>query len=134
MTYVSHDFYYRDLSHLPFEERAKVNFDHPDALETSLLVTHLAKLKAGESVEMPIYDFAEHTRREESRRCGYFPCTNYFRHAYLRWKSEIKLTVVNFIHGITARRLSDLPRAAAKRREQGSDHHRRYTDFLSCGA
>ena len=65
---IHHDSYYRDLAHLPFEEREEVNFDHPDALETSLLVEHLTRLRAGESVEVPIYDFATHTRARETRR------------------------------------------------------------------
>jgi uridine kinase len=62
-----HDAYYRDLSHIPFEERVEVNFDHPDALETPLLVEHLTRLRAGEGVNVPLYDFAKHIRRAESR-------------------------------------------------------------------
>ena len=64
---VEHDAYYRDLSHLSDEERAKVNFDHPDALETSLLVEQLAAFKGGQPIPVPIYDFASHTRRKEVR-------------------------------------------------------------------
>ncbi|CAN0552631.1 unnamed protein product, partial [Ectocarpus sp. 8 AP-2014] len=45
VTYICHDYYYRDLSHLPIEQRAKTNFDHPDALETSLLVKQLGKFE-----------------------------------------------------------------------------------------
>jgi uridine kinase len=60
---IEHDSYYRDLSHLDPEARTQVNYDHPDALETSLLVEHLAALKAGQPVGVPIYDFATHTRR-----------------------------------------------------------------------
>jgi uridine kinase len=67
VTVIHHDAYYKDLSHIPFEERTKVNFDHPDALETSLLVEHLKILRAGGSVEVPFYDFATHTRKAESR-------------------------------------------------------------------
>lgn len=67
VTVIHHDAYYRDLSHIPFEERTKVNFDHPDALETSLLVDHLTHLRAGRTVEVPLYDFATHTRKTESR-------------------------------------------------------------------
>ena len=62
---VPHDAYYRDLGHLPTEERARTNFDHPDALETPLLVTHLDALARGEAVQMPVYDFGNHTRRQE---------------------------------------------------------------------
>jgi len=64
---IHHDSYYRDLVHLPFEERADVNFDHPDALETELLVEHLTKLRGGESVDVPVYDFSTHTRTNEVR-------------------------------------------------------------------
>jgi uridine kinase len=65
---IHHDSYYKDLVHLPFEERAETNFDHPDALETSLLVKHLTSLRAGERVDVPVYDFATHTRTEDVRR------------------------------------------------------------------
>jgi len=57
-----HDAYYDDLSHMPFAERIKVNVDHPDSLETGLLVTHLAELLVGRSVEMPDYDYVSQTR------------------------------------------------------------------------
>jgi len=65
---IHHDSYYRDLIHLPFEERAEMNFDHPDALETSLLVEHLTMLRSGQAVEVPVYDFATHTRTDKTRR------------------------------------------------------------------
>lgn len=64
---IQHDSYYRDRSHLRPDERADINYDHPDALETSLLVEHLEQLLAGQTVEMPIYDFVTHTRRAECR-------------------------------------------------------------------
>jgi len=57
-----HDSYYRDFRHLTFDERARVNFDHPDALETPLMVEHLDTLLRGEAIEMPTYDFTTHTR------------------------------------------------------------------------
>ena len=65
---IHHDSYYKDLIHLPFEERAEVNFDHPDALETTLLVEHLAKLRTGNPVDVPVYDFSTHTRTKDVRR------------------------------------------------------------------
>ena len=65
---LDHDAYYVDLSHLPPEERGRFNFDHPDALETGLLVQHLARLLTGEPVEKPTYDFTTHARREETER------------------------------------------------------------------
>lgn len=68
ITYIQHDSYYKDLSHLPLEERHKINFDHPDALDTNLLVEHLKRLQAASPIEVPIYDFTTHTRRRETRR------------------------------------------------------------------
>jgi len=65
---LDHDAYYRDQRGLPLEDRARTNYDHPDALETELLVAHLAELRAGRGVDMPLYDFVEHLRRRETRR------------------------------------------------------------------
>ncbi len=62
IAYIPHDAYYRDLSHLPAEERRQVNFDHPDSLESELLVQHLKQLKQGQAVNIPVYDFTTHTR------------------------------------------------------------------------
>lgn len=59
---LSHDAYYHDLSHMPFAERMEVNVDHPDSLETSLLVEHVDALRSGRRVEMPKYDFVSQTR------------------------------------------------------------------------
>jgi uridine kinase len=73
ITYIAHDAYYRDLSHLPDRLRAQVNFDHPDSLETELLVEHLKKLRAGEPVEIPIYDFTTHTRTDRTQRVEVAP-------------------------------------------------------------
>lgn len=67
VAYLPHDAYYRDLSHLVFEERTKVNFDHPNSLETALLVEHILQLKANRAVELPVYDFKNHTRTNEKR-------------------------------------------------------------------
>jgi uridine kinase len=68
VAYIPHDAYYRELGHLAQEERARVNFDHPDSLETELLVEHLKVLCAGQTVEIPIYDFTTHMRTQETRR------------------------------------------------------------------
>jgi len=59
---ISHDSYYQDISHLTLEERCKTNFDHPQSLDTKLLVEHIYALKAGETVLVPIYDFTTHSR------------------------------------------------------------------------
>ena len=64
---IEHDAYYRDQSHLPADERALINYDHPAALENALFAHHLRELRAGRAVEVPIYDFATHTRRRETR-------------------------------------------------------------------
>jgi uridine kinase len=65
---IEFDAYYRDLPDLSAEDRARINFDHPDALEIELLVEHLGQLKAGAAVDVPGYDFKTHRRRPESRR------------------------------------------------------------------
>jgi uridine kinase len=62
ITFLPHDAYYRDLSHLRFEDRARVNFDHPNSLETELLIEHIQQLRSWQPVEMPVYDFTHHTR------------------------------------------------------------------------
>ena len=59
---ISQDSYYADLADLPFEERAKRNYDHPDAFENGLLIDHLRRLRNGETVEVPVYDFSQHAR------------------------------------------------------------------------
>ena len=62
LAYVQHDAYYRDLSHLPLEERRAFNFDHPDMLENELMIAHLKQLLQGRSVQIPVYDFAQYIR------------------------------------------------------------------------
>ena len=68
LVHISHDSYYRDLRHLSADERARTNFDHPDSLETSLLVDHLRALRAGRSVDVPVYDFSAHARTDDTER------------------------------------------------------------------
>jgi uridine kinase len=67
IAYLQHDSYYYDNSHLPPEERARRNYDHPASLDTTLLVQHLRALRRGEAVNVPLYDFATHTRLVETR-------------------------------------------------------------------
>ena len=62
VTVLEHDRYYRDRNDLRLEERAALNYDHPDSLETDLMVAHVNALRAGRSVEVPVYDFARHAR------------------------------------------------------------------------
>ncbi len=64
---IHHDSYYRDNSSLSLKDRAKINYDHPSAFETELLVEHLRALKRGETVDVPIYDYASHARLEKTR-------------------------------------------------------------------
>lgn len=66
VAYLPHDAYYRDMPHLPFEERARLNYDHPDSLETDLLVEHVYSLISGKPVEVPVYDFTEHRRTSQT--------------------------------------------------------------------
>ena len=65
---IQHDNYYRDRPELSYEQRCQLNFDHPEALETELLIEHLMRLKRGEAVDIPIYDFATHRRSTETAR------------------------------------------------------------------
>lgn len=65
---IDHDSYYRDHSNLPPEARARLNYDHPDALDNDLLVQHLAELREGRGVDVPVYDFKTHSRLGERRR------------------------------------------------------------------
>ena len=62
IAFLQHDSYYKDLSGLPPTQRAEVNFDHPNSLETELLIEHIATLREGKLVEVPIYDFSTHSR------------------------------------------------------------------------
>jgi len=66
VTVIYHDNYYRRRDDMTYEERTKVNYDHPSALETELLIEHLKMLKKGQPVECPIYDFTQHNRSNET--------------------------------------------------------------------
>ena len=66
--FIQQDSYYRNLKDLPLDYRNAFNFDHPDALDNDLLINHLKRLKAGEPVELPIYDFRTHTRLPDTIR------------------------------------------------------------------
>ncbi len=68
VAFLEEDSYYRDLSDLPMEERRQFNFDHPDAFDVDKMVGHLEARRGGRPVEMPIYDFANHTPKRETRR------------------------------------------------------------------
>lgn len=68
IAYLPHDAYYRDLSDLPPNQRAQVNFDHPDSLESELMIQHINQLKDWHGVDLPIYDFTTHSRTPLTRR------------------------------------------------------------------
>ena len=68
IAHIQHDSYYRDLSHLPPDERGRINFDHPDSLETELLIQHLEELRAWRPVQVPVYDFTTHSRTSRTSR------------------------------------------------------------------
>jgi uridine kinase len=65
---IEQDSYYKDQSHLSFDERIKTNYDHPDAFDTSLIVEHLNMLISEKAIEKPIYDFEVHTRKVETKK------------------------------------------------------------------
>ncbi|HEX9974611.1 MAG TPA: uridine kinase [bacterium] len=67
---IQQDSYYRDLGHLSLEERKKQNFDHPDSFDHEFLIRQLKDLLAGKSVDQPVYDYAIHSRRNETKRIG----------------------------------------------------------------
>ncbi len=66
ITMLSHDFYYKAHNDIPFEERKKLNYDHPDSFDTDLMIGHIKQLIDGESIERPVYDFTIHNRIDET--------------------------------------------------------------------
>jgi uridine kinase len=98
VTVLDHDRYYRDRNDLRLEERAALNYDHPDALETELMVQHVRALKAGQAVEAPRYDFARHARLPERelvvpRRAVIVEGILVFTSAELRQLMDVKVFV-----------------------------------------
>ena len=66
ITILSHDFYYKQYNDIPFEERKKLNYDHPNAFDTDLMINHIKALKEWRSIERPVYDFTIHNRVDET--------------------------------------------------------------------
>jgi len=66
IAYIPHDAYYKDLKELPVAQRDMINFDHPDSLDTDLLIEHIKQLKEWKSIDLPVYDFKTHTRTPRS--------------------------------------------------------------------
>jgi len=96
--FIDQDAYYCDLGHLPLEERIRTNFDHPDALDTDLMVAQLEALAAGRAIDKPTYDFAQHTRaaatvRVESRDVILVDGILLFADARLRRLFDVKVYV-----------------------------------------
>jgi uridine kinase len=67
VVFLQQDAYYRDLGDMPLEVKRHLNFDHPDALDNDLLINHLRTLKAGESIDQPVYDYSTHSRTNQKR-------------------------------------------------------------------
>lgn len=67
---ISEDAYYKDNSHIPYEEREKINYDHPDSFDHDLLCKHLKQLQQGLSIEIPVYSHSQHIRLKETRAIG----------------------------------------------------------------
>lgn len=68
IAFLPHDAYYRDMRHLPFAQRIETNFDHPNSLETELMIQHIEQLKCWQPVDLPIYDFTTHSRTDQTMR------------------------------------------------------------------
>ena len=66
IAYVPHDAYYRNFSDLPKAQRDLINWDHPDSLDTDLMIKHVKALKAGQAVDLPVYDFTTHARTDQT--------------------------------------------------------------------
>jgi len=98
VTVLEHDRYYNDRKDLPLEERAQLNYDHPDSLDTDLMVAHVQALLRGEDVELPAYDFTMHarrptTKRAESRQAIIVEGILIYTHAALRDLCAVKVFV-----------------------------------------
>jgi len=98
IAFLQHDSYYKDLSGLPPVQKADVNFDHPNSLETDLLIQHIASLRDGKPVEVPIYDFSTHSRTSQtftvqSRRVILVEGILIFTEASLRSMFDVKIFV-----------------------------------------
>lgn len=91
---IEQDSYYKDQSHLTFEERIKTNYDHPNAFDTSLLVEHLSMLLNKDTIEKPIYDFKEHNRRKDTIR--------------VEWRDIIIVEGIMILQDIELRNLLDI--------------------------
>lgn len=129
---ISQDSYYRDLSELSFEERCKINFDHPRAIDFELMRTHLEALRDGRSIDQPVYSFKEHNRtdetiRTEPRKVMIIEGILIFTHPEIRDLFDIKI----FVHADSDERLiRRLRRDITERGRNLDEVIRRYQDTL----
>lgn len=70
IAHIPHDAYYKDLTELPDDERLRINFDHPDSLDTALMIEHIRQLQAWQSVDIPVYDFTTDRRTSKTQKVG----------------------------------------------------------------
>lgn len=83
---LNHDSYYKRHDELPYEERCKLNYDHPDAFDNDLLIQHLKELKAGRAIDCPVYDYANHNRSSEVSTSSLPPSSSW--RAFCPWLSR----------------------------------------------
>jgi len=103
VAFLSHDSYYKDITHLPIDERAQTNFDHPDSLDTELLIRHVQMLKRDESVQVPNYDFSRHARTDvvtdvEPKKIVLVEGILIFSEKELVEELDVKVFVVSFLN------------------------------------
>lgn len=112
---ISQDSYYQDTSHLTYEERTKINFDHPKSIDFDLLVSHLKDLKAGKTIQQPVYSFKEHNRTAqtitiEPRKVIIVEGILILTHADIREMFDIKI----YVHADSDERLKKLQKSEIK--------------------
>lgn len=129
---ISQDSYYKATDNLSYEERTKINFDHPRAIDFDLIVKHLKKLKSGKTIEQPVYSFVTHNRTKDTvkthpRKVVIVEGILIFNNAELRDLFEIKI----FVHADTDERLIRRVRRDISERGRNIDEVlNRYQDTL----
>ena len=132
VTVLSQDHYYKDTSELTYEERTKINFDHPNSIDFDLLLEQLTALKEGKTLEQPIYSFVEHNRTKETvttspRKVVIVEGILVFTNPQLRDLFDIKI----YVHADSDERLTRrLKRDIAERGRDLNEVLNRYQDTL----
>ena len=132
VTVLSQDHYYKDTSNLSYEERTKINFDHPNSIDFDLLLNQLTELKSGKTIEQPIYSFVEHNRTQETvttvpRKVVIVEGILVFTNPKLRELFDIKI----YVHADSDERLiRRLKRDIAERGRDINEVLNRYQDTL----